>query len=174
MKILKSGRVLLLKNIHKISLPVFIQKLFSLLKQYIVMNKSNLCLLILLCLFATANAQTAAKKAEPKKETKQKVNPKQKEQPAVRAKEMVSDIHAVCVLQGEQGAKLTTVFTEYYTKRDGLKKQKDMLDKKVYSEKNKSLRKSKDEKLMTILTAEQFKKWSLNKLDDKKDDKETE
>ncbi|MCX6200219.1 MAG: hypothetical protein NTY88_13545 [Bacteroidetes bacterium] len=138
------------------------------------MNKSNLCLLILLSLFATAQAQTATKKAEPKKETKQKVNPKQKEQPAVRAKEMVADLNTVCVLQGEQSAKLTTVFTDYYTKRDALKKQKNMLDKKVYSEKNKSLRKNKDEKLMTILTAEQFKKWSLNKLDDKKNDKEAE
>ncbi len=138
------------------------------------MNKSILSLLILLSLFATTQAQTAAKKAEPKKETKQKAAPKQKEQPSARAREMVGEINSVCALQGEQSTKLTAMYTDYYTKHDALKKQKNILDKKVYSEKNKSLRKSKDEKLMTILTADQFKKWSLNKLDDKKSDKETE
>lgn len=138
------------------------------------MNKSMLPLLLLLSLFATAQAQTAAKKTASQKETKQQVAPKQKELPAVRAKEMVSEINSVCSLQGEQSIRLIAMYTDYYTKRDALKKQKNILDKKVYSEKNKSLRKSKDEKLMTILTAEQFKKWSLNKLEDRKSDKETE
>lgn len=138
------------------------------------MIKSILWLIILLSFVTTASAQTAVKKGEAKKETRQKANPKQKEQPAVRAKEMVADLHAVCVLQGEQSAKLTAMFTDYYAKHDALKKQKDILDKKVYSERNKSLRKNRDEKLMTILTAEQFKKWSLNKLNDAKSDKETE
>lgn len=138
------------------------------------MNKSILSLLILLSFFATAQAQTPAKKTEPKKETKQKVVAKQKEQPAVRAKDMVGEINSVCALQGEQSTKLTAMYTDYYTKHDALKKQKNILDKKVYSERNKALKKSKDEKLMTILTAEQFKKWSLSKLDDKKSDKETE
>ncbi len=138
------------------------------------MNKSILSLLILLSLFATAQAQTATKKTVPQKETKQKVAPKQKEQPAVRAKEMVGEINSVCALQGEQSTKLTSLYTDYYSKHDALKKQKNILDKKVYSDKNKALKKSKDEKLMTILTADQFKKWSLNKLDDKKSDKETE
>ena len=138
------------------------------------MNKSILSLLILLSLFATAQAQTATKKTVPQKETKQKAAPKQKEQPAARAKEMVDNINKVCVLQGEQVVRLNALYTDYYTKHDALKKQKNILDKKVYSDKNKALKKSKEEKIMGILTADQFKKWSLNKLDDKKSDKETE
>lgn len=115
--------------------------------------------------------QTTKQKMAPAKAKKEV---RQKEQPAVRAKEITENIHSVCVLQGDQSAKINILFTEYYTKHDALKKQKNMLDKKVYSEKVKSLKRAKEQKFMSILTAEQLKKWSLYKLDSKKDDKEGE
>lgn len=135
----------------------------------------NITLLFLLFLVTgTIQAQTAKAKAAPAKQEKQKAAPKQKEQPAVRAKETTDKINSVCVLSGDQSAHLNALLTDYYTKHDALKKQKNILDKKVYAERLKALKKSKEQKFMTILTADQLKKWELSKFNDSKNGKEAE
>ncbi len=135
------------------------------------MKNIVLFLLVLFVSGSVVNAQTAKQKAAPAKAKKEE---KKKEDPALRAKENTEKVNSVCILQGDQSAKLNTLFTEFYTKHDALKKQKNILDKKVYNDRVKSLKNSKEQKLISILTAEQLRKWSLYKLNDKKGDKDGE
>jgi hypothetical protein len=76
-----------------------------------------------------------------------------------------------CSLKPEQVTKLTNAYTEYYTKHDALKKQKDILDKGTYDDRSSSMKKTRDAVLKATLTANQYKQWMAVKSKDKKEAK---
>ena len=129
---------------------------------YIRMRKS--ILIALLCVFTTgamhAQKATAAKPAAKISET-----------PQQKVKELMAKMTIACGLKPEQVTKLTNSYTEYYTKHDALKKQKDILDKGTYDDRSTAMKKTRDAVLKATLTANQYKQWMAVKSKEKKDAK---
>jgi hypothetical protein len=132
------------------------------------MKKTLMLFGLLMILTFAASAQKAKDKKSDKQETKQK------ETPQARAQEQTSKINSACQLQADQSAKITAFYSDYYSKRDALRKQKDIQDKKVYAEKVTSLKKKRDEGLRKLLTPEQLKKWDDFKAREKKAEKKAD
>jgi hypothetical protein len=105
------------------------------------------------------------KKAEskPKKEAA-----KPKQTPAQKTAEVIAKMKAACNLNPEQVAKIEAAYLEYYQKHDALKKQKEVLSKTVYEEREGALKKTRNAVVKATLTAAQYKHWQTAKGKDTK------
>lgn len=117
---------------------------------------------------ATGKAKTennSAKKAEgkPKKESV-----KTSQTPAQKTADVIARMKTACNLSQEQAAKIEAAYLEYYQKHDALKKQKEILSKTVYEEREGALKKTRNAVVKATLTAAQYKQWQTAKNKDAK------
>ena len=119
-------------------------------------------------MFIVIAAGTQAQKATA---TKQTATATKSETPQQKTKELISKMTAACNLKPEQVTKLTNAYTEYYTKHDALKKQKDILDKGTYDDRSNAMKKTRDAVIKSTLTAGQYKQWTATKDKEKKEAK---
>lgn len=96
---------------------------------------------------------------------------KTSETPQQKVKDLMAKMTTACSLKPEQVTKLANSYTEYYTKHDALKKQKDILDKGAYDDRSSAMKKTRDAVLKATLTANQYKQWMAVKSKEKKDAK---
>lgn len=94
--------------------------------------------------------------------------------PAEKAKAVVVKMTEICKLKPEQAPKVETAYLEYYTHHDALKKQKDILNKDVYDDRSSVLKKKRNTVLKSVLTAGQYKEWSVYKDKEKQKKKQEE
>ena len=98
---------------------------------------------------------------------------KASEIPQQKTSALISKMNTACSLKPEQVTKLTTALTEYYTKHDALKKQKDILDKSTYDDRSAAIRKTRETAIKSTLTATQYKQWTTAKDKEKKKAKDS-
>lgn len=108
----------------------------------------------------TKTENTSEKKAErkPKRET---VKPKQS--PTQKTAEVITKMKVACNLNPEQVTKIEAAYLDYYQKHDALKKQKEILSKTVYEEREGALKKTRNAVVKATLTAAQYKQWQTAK-----------
>lgn len=96
--------------------------------------------------------------------------------PAQKAKATVEKMNAACALKPDQAEKVEGAYLEYYKKHDALKKQKNILSKDVYEQREEDMKKARNAVLKATLTAGQYKQWSAaknkEKAAEKKDNEE--
>ncbi|HLP18841.1 MAG TPA: hypothetical protein VK174_00995, partial [Chitinophagales bacterium] len=124
------------------------------------MKKWILFIAVVLALSGVGMAQTTKPGAKTTT-TKAKATAEQK------ARATVEKINAACNLKAEQVAKLEVAYLEYYKKHEVLKKQKDILSKDVYEQREDDMKKAKNSVLKSTLTAGQYKQWSAAKAKEK-------
>ena len=83
---------------------------------------------------------------------------KKKQTSDQKAQSKVQEIDKACKLQAPQSAALLKTYKDYYSHKETLKGQKNILNKSVYSDKMDALKKQRDKSITSILTVEQQKK----------------
>ncbi|HRG88331.1 MAG TPA: hypothetical protein PLW44_04880 [Chitinophagales bacterium] len=111
----------------------------------------------------TENTGTKQSDSKPKKEAA-----KPKLTPAQKTVEVIAKMKAACNLNPEQVTKIEAAYLEYYQKHDALKKQKEILSKTVYEEREGALKKTRNAVIKATLTAAQYKQWQTAKGKDTK------
>lgn len=106
----------------------------------------------------TEKSEGGKKESKPKKE-----EAKAKQTPAQKTAEVVAKMKAACNLTAEQVTKIEAAYLEYYQKHEGLKKQKEVLSKTVYDDREGSLKKVRNAAIKGTLTAAQYKQWQTSK-----------
>lgn len=124
------------------------------------MKKCILSVVVLLALSVAGVAQTT-KPVTKTGTAKAKASAEQKSHTTVEK------INAACGLKAEQVTKLEAAYIEYYKKHDALKKQKDILSKDVYEQREGDMKKARNSVLKSTLTAGQYKLWSAAKAKEK-------